>query len=306
MINSELIDQENYQFIEEIRVGKYGKRVKTIEKKTGQLIVLNIQFLDKNQHHEKEYASWLNRKKEHILNWNSLHNPVILELKDSRIFTNDKNQAICYLITKYATNGCVFSLTKEYLKTNGARHEKMNPTIRSKIIFGIASMMSYLHHINIGNKSISIDHIYLDENFDPKNECDLYKIPYTLPVYISMFHLEDENLKNKMNDVYSFGDMIYFMFVYDKLFYDREEGSELEGAILHGWNLKKPDLMPDCYWDLVLKCWNASKCCLCFDEIVEILKNDKFAINEFGMKTNIDELHDYQNRIEPNTDIIID
>ena len=37
---------------------------------------------------------------------------------------------------------------------------------------------------------------------------------------------------------------------------------------------------------------------LTFDEITEILKDDKYAINEFGMQTNLDELHEYQNRID--------
>lgn len=35
-----------------------------------------------------------------------------------------------------------------------------------------------------------------------------------------------------------------------------------------------------------------------FSEIVEILKHDKFAIEEFEMRTNLDELHEYQNRID--------
>ena len=35
-----------------------------------------------------------------------------------------------------------------------------------------------------------------------------------------------------------------------------------------------------------------------FEEIVELLKDDKFALEEFGMKTNLNELHEYQKRIE--------
>lgn len=34
-----------------------------------------------------------------------------------------------------------------------------------------------------------------------------------------------------------------------------------------------------------------------FNEIVEILKNDKYALEEFGKKTNLDQLHEYQKRI---------
>lgn len=35
-----------------------------------------------------------------------------------------------------------------------------------------------------------------------------------------------------------------------------------------------------------------------FDEIVEKLKSDKFALEEFGFKTNLDELHEYQQLID--------
>lgn len=39
-----------------------------------------------------------------------------------------------------------------------------------------------------------------------------------------------------------------------------------------------------------------------FDEITEILKNDKFALDEFGVKTDLDELHKYQDKIDISDD----
>lgn len=35
-----------------------------------------------------------------------------------------------------------------------------------------------------------------------------------------------------------------------------------------------------------------------FDDILDVLKDDKYAIEEFGMKTDINELHEYRRRIE--------
>lgn len=56
--------------------------------------------------------------------------------------------------------------------------------------------------------------------------------------------------------------------------------------------------MPDCYWDLVQKCWSPSNYDRpTFEDIIEILRDDKFAIEEFGMKTDIDQLHEYQKRV---------
>ena len=43
----------------------------------------------------------------------------------------------------------------------------MNPTIRSKIIYGIASAMSYVHHKKIYHYNLKIDNVLLDENYEP-------------------------------------------------------------------------------------------------------------------------------------------
>lgn len=60
----------------------------------------------------------------------------------------------------------------------------------------------------------------------------------------------------------------------------------------------KPEIMPDCYWELIQKCWYQNDSNRpTFDEIVEEFKYDKFAIEEFGVKTNLDELHEYQRKV---------
>lgn len=56
--------------------------------------------------------------------------------------------------------------------------------------------------------------------------------------------------------------------------------------------------MPDCYWELVCNCWkNSHEDRPSFDEIIEMLMDEKFALEEFGMKTDIYELREYQNRV---------
>ena len=57
--------------------------------------------------------------------------------------------------------------------------------------------------------------------------------------------------------------------------------------------------IPSCYQKLIEDCWEDDpKRRPTFDQIVEILRNDDFALNEYSMNTNIDELHEYQNRID--------
>lgn len=49
----------------------------------------------------------------------------------------------------------------------------------------------------------------------------------------------------------------------------------------------KPYNIPDCYWELIQKCWNTNENeRLSFEEITEILKTD------------LDDLHNYQNKID--------
>ena len=74
---------------------------------------------------------------------------------------------------------------------------------------------------------------------------------------------------------------------------------ELFGHIAKGWRPSRPELVPDHYWDLIQKCWHQNPNERpTFAEITEILKNDIYAINEFGMKTDLNQLHEYQNRID--------
>ena len=69
--------------------------------------------------------------------------------------------------------------------------------------------------------------------------------------------------------------------------------------IVRGVRPTRPENMPDSYWELIQKCWKENPNDRpTFAEIVEELKDDKYAIEEFGMKTNLDELHRYQNRID--------
>lgn len=76
--------------------------------------------------------------------------------------------------------------------------------------------------------------------------------------------------------------------------------------ITRGFRPEKPDLMPDHYFELVEKCWDAdAEKRPTFQEITEILRDDRFALEEFGMKTDMEELHEYQDRIDADVEIKI-
>ncbi|KAK8861175.1 hypothetical protein M9Y10_012870 [Tritrichomonas musculus] len=51
--------------------------------------------------------------------------------------------------------------------------------------------------------------------------------------------------------------------------------------------------------ELITKCMKENPCERpSFDQIIDILKDDSFALDEFGMKTDLNKLHEYQNRID--------
>lgn len=66
---------------------------------------------------------------------------------------------------------------------------------------------------------------------------------------------------------------------------------QYERNIIRGQRPKRPDLISDPYWELIQKCWKQNPDeRISFDEIVEELKSDKFAIEEFGMKTDLEDI----------------
>ncbi|KAK8871772.1 hypothetical protein M9Y10_007513 [Tritrichomonas musculus] len=69
--------------------------------------------------------------------------------------------------------------------------------------------------------------------------------------------------------------------------------------IRNGKRLKKREKIPNHYWELIQRCWQQNpEDRPTFEEIVNILKNDKYALEEFGMKTDLEQLHEYQRRID--------
>lgn len=112
----------------------------------------------------------------------------------------------------------------------------------------------------------------------------------------------DEN-KGFKSDVYLFGFFLYSMFLgadeVKDIFPKVSTDFKLNEFILDTSKLPKIDFIPDHYWDLINKCWkNKPEERPTFEEITEILKNDTFALDEFGVKTDLNELHEYQKRIE--------
>ena len=212
-------------------------------------------------------------------------------------------------VFEFVKYGSISELNKNYLISKGKENEIINPTIRCKIMYGIASIMKYIHNEGEKYQHLDIDDILIDEKLEPKlSGFILAKIDYKLlREYFTpctapeMFNDEDEPYSFKA-DVYSYGMILYRLFS-AKL--DFGDGKQIRSQqqffmrIYRGQRPQRPENIPDSYWELIQKCWKQNPSDRpTFDVIVEELMSDKYVIEEFGMKTNIDELHEYQRRID--------
>lgn len=88
------------------------------------------------------------------------------------------------------------------------------------------------------------------------------------------------------SDVYSYAVILYLMFE-NRLYSTKKNIVNMRNII------------PEHYWELITKCMKENPCERpSFDQIIDILKDDSFALDEFGMKTDLNKLHEYQNRID--------
>lgn len=210
-------------------------------------------------------------------------------------------------------NGSLENLNKEYLNSIGQQHDKMNPTIRSKIIFGIAATMKRFRKMNIIYRDLKCHNILLDDKLEPqitdfnysRNISDATELEQFIgtPICMAPEIILGENYGTPV-DVYSYRMLLYAMFTTDWLFSDKKSirsHQQFRLKIGRGLRPTKPDNIPDQYWDLIQRCWKQeAQERPTFEEIVEILKDDKYALEEYGMKTDLNELHEYQARIDKN------
>ena len=212
--------------------------------------------------------------------------------------------------SEYAKNGDIKNIMEKYLESKGEQNNNLNPTIRSKIIFGVAAIMKKLHKNNIIHRDLKMTKILLDDNFEPilittfaaimksdtaESEYYMTALFYAAPETIDDFKYDFPS------DVFSYSIILYFMFAtHEDLNSNKIRNHYLYYKnLLEGKRLNKPSNIPDPYWELIEKCWdNDPYKRPTFDEITEYLKDDKYAINEFGMTTDLNELHEYQKRID--------
>lgn len=214
--------------------------------------------------------------------------------------------------SEFMKNGDISTITDDYLKKGKDVGAKMNPTIRSKIIFGVAAIMKHAHKMGVILRDLSMRQIFLDDNFEPLINPLILSMFITYDVEVTKSccppyfiapesYMDGDDYYNFHVDVYAYAFVLYKMFSTSIEFEARKirSGQQFMMRIDRGMRPKKPENIPDHYWELIQKCWDHDPSNRpSFEEITNILKDDKFALEEFGMKTDLQQLHEYQQRID--------
>lgn len=312
--NCPKIKLEDYDLGNRIATSSFGYIYEATERETGKSVFIKI-FINKpmNEELKKYFIREINTSHINIpgivktIGYRFPLSPEEAQKSESEY----KNDYI--VVTEFMENGCFAPINQSYLNSNGNLNDKINPTIRSKIVFGAAVTMSRLHKMKIIHRDLKLENIWLDEKLEPRigdfclarfieNDVHL-TINVGTPICMAPELFTEENYGFPV-DVYAFGILLYRLFTTEIVLEDLKPirtPYHLKSKIAKGLRFKKPNHVPEHYWELIQKCWKQEpserpK----FEEIVEILKDDKFALEEFGMKTDLNELHEYQDRMDIN------
>ena len=221
-----------------------------------------------------------------------INHPCVIRLKGFSMVSPSKNvseELNIYL--SYLPNGNLNKVVREDFK-----HEEkvLTPTIKTKIIYGIASGMSFLHKINIIHRDLKPENILLDEKFNPviidlglARVFDENNMTFQLgsPCHMApelFYPSNDVHLTMKI-DVYAFAVTLLRLFTDSLRFKSKKVRNykDLAEAIMGGLRYVIPEEVPEFYASLIQRCWddNPEKR-PSFEEIVnEFEYNDDFMLD---------------------------
>ncbi|KAK8888726.1 hypothetical protein M9Y10_033460 [Tritrichomonas musculus] len=286
--------------------------------------MLDTNFLDERDYqptYEKRILNKSNNKEYYIKKIFALKSVFIIS-DDSRWFYESppflKMNGISEILynTNYYQNQNIVAV--EYMK-NGkvidaikSNSTVLNSTIKTKIIFGVAAIMNKLHKNHIIHLDL-INSIYLDDKMEP---CIQISSASIVSPGTTHFNELDDNfiLQNKYqftpemgdlldfeisfaNDVFIFGIFVYMIFTKGSYFDGKayKVFSAYSDYIVGGGKLKTNKSIPPHYNDLIMECCEYLQYERpTFEAIIEVLKDDKYALDK---DVDLDDLHEYQNRI---------
>lgn len=236
----------------------------------------------------------------------NLDHPNLIEFVGFSLPTHKSKKFKIY--SKFMPNNNLLSILKrdEYQNEDS---KILDATKLSKIVYGIASSMAYLHQNNVVHRDLKPENVFMDENYEPIladfGLSRIYDDDITMtsrlgtPYFMApeMFGENDEKITNKI-DVYAFAVTILSLFSTKYKFNGNQPRSinQFASNIMKGKRYVIPENVPEFYASLIKRCWsNNPKERPTFDEIVDKLEES----DEFILKgANVKEVHDYIEKIK--------
>lgn len=263
---------------EKIGGDTYGEVFKVIDKNTNEQYAAKISLYEENLDLTRE-----------INNLAAIDHPSILKFIGYSP-VNFYGEPKPVIITEFLPNNSLHRVLEDERK--GLADQNWDDTKKLIIIYGIASGMQFLHKNNIIHRDLKPSNILLDDDLYPKIAD--FGFSKKLHQNLESLSLKSNEMKGTpaymapeifnstkysfATDVYAFGVMVNEILTSEPPYPKNITPLDLSYKVINGYRLKIPEYIPQCYKDLIEKCWltDPNQRPL-FDEIVEDIKsNDKY------------------------------
>lgn len=163
------INLDDYKIKSIIFSSHFSQVYLAIDKKAGKKVTIKTYKPEENEN-EKTRISFIRE-----VNTSSVKVPGIVNtigyrfpLKEDQKEGADERFLGYIIVSELMQDGDAEQLIKDYQLSKGQQNSIINPTVRSKIIFGIACTMKHLHKMNIIHRDLKLRNILLDEKMEPR------------------------------------------------------------------------------------------------------------------------------------------
>jgi serine/threonine protein kinase len=270
----------------------------TIDKSTGQVVAFGEWPIP--------YCGFRQLARSIAVQWQMNLPGVVRIIGVSRIAQEDK-EAPLVVVTEFVPHGNFDKLISDRLTSDNP--STFRPTTFSKIIFGIAATMSEIHSRSFLHRDLTRSNILLDEHDEPRIDgfylarfyynCDELTIGGWPLLYMAPEMFTGDLSCDNCIDVFSYGVLLHQIFTAKLEFSPgglriRSELHLLRVVVAGGRLCWQPEI-PETFWKLITLCWKQEpEKRPSFHEITEMmLESDDLTFPG----TDLDEYHEYQNRI---------